>query len=121
MIIVDTTIWAALFGRGDATLSALLNQGQALLHPYVRGELALGNLPRRAIVLADLDALPKPPVADDREVATLIESAELYGSGIGYVDAHLIASTMLTPRGCLWTLDKRLHAVATRLKIVVSD
>lgn len=34
------------------------------------------------------------------------------GHGIGYVDAHLLAATMLRAGSHLWTRDKRLAAVA---------
>lgn len=117
MIIVDTMIWADLFGRGEPALVTLMARREALLHPFVRGELALGNLRHRADTLADLDDLPRSPVADHREVIGLIESAGLFGTGIGYVDAHLLAATMLFPGAILWTRDKRLLATATRLGI----
>ena len=92
-------------------------QHSALLHPLMRVELSLGNLRDREETLADLDDLPRPWVADHDEVMELIERAELFGTGIGYVDAHLLASTLLTTKGRLWTREKRLGAVAERLKI----
>ena len=45
---------------------------------------------------------------------TLAETRHLFGLGIGYVDAHLLAATLLTTDASLWTRDKRLAAVATR-------
>ncbi|MGI4878948.1 MAG: type II toxin-antitoxin system VapC family toxin [Janthinobacterium lividum] len=117
MIIVDTMIWADYINHGDPRLDALLAAGATMMHPYVRGELSLGNLPKRHSVLDDLDLLPPAPMADHREVANLIESARLFGTGVGYVDTHLIASTILVQDGRLWTNDKRLKAVAERLGI----
>ena len=110
-------IWADFLNRGDAQLGDLLKQGRTLLHAYVRGELSLGNLPRREAVLADLDVIPQPPLVDHDEVCDLIENNSLFGTGIGYVDAHLIASTILVFRAKLWTRDKRLKVVADRLGI----
>ena len=117
MIIADTMVWADFIARGDEQLVDLLARERTLMHPYVRGEISLGNLANRAAILADLDTLPPAPVADHGEVLGLIESAGLFGSGVGYVDAHLLASARLLPNGALWTRDKRLAAVAERLSV----
>lgn len=119
MILADTMIWADHIGHPNAQLFELLDAEKIVMHPYVIGELSLGNLPERSRFIAELSRLPRPPIAKHREVANLIESAKLHGTGIGYVDAHLVASTMLMANGRLWTLDKRLATVATRLGIAV--
>lgn len=92
MILVDTSIWADHLQHGDEQLTLLLLNGEVLMHRYVMGEVALGNLPKRAVILGRLAQLPEIPVASPDEVLVLIESSELAGSGIGYVDAHLLAS-----------------------------
>ncbi len=120
MIIADTSIWADFIGRGDDRLAGLLANDATLMHPYVRGEIALGNLARRAAILAHLDALPAAPLAEHGEVLGLIESARLFGIGVGFVDAHLLASTMLVPMGRLLTRDKRLAIVAERLGLIAN-
>lgn len=51
-------------------------------------------------------------VAREDELDTAIETHGWYGSGLGYVDAGLLASTMLTPGARLWTRDRRLRRVA---------
>ena len=117
MIIADTMVWADFISHGDDRLQNMLDRETTLMHPYVRGEISLGNIGRRAAILADLDRLPKAPVAEHHEVLSLIESARLFGSGVGYVDAHLLASTLLHDEGRLWTRDRRLHAAAERLGI----
>lgn len=117
MILIDTSIWVDHFGKADGSLAALLDDGLALAHPFVIGELALGNLPRRQEFLADMELLPKAVVATPAEFAPFIERHELYGSGLGYVDAHLLMSTYLTEEAVLWTRDKRLRAVAERLGV----
>jgi len=98
----------------------MLDAGQVLGHPFVIGELALGSLRQRDVILTALQDLPQAVVASEIEVLKFIKVQALYGLGIGYVDAHLLASTRLTLGGSLWTRDKRLHAVADRLGLASS-
>lgn len=114
MILVDTSIWIDHLRAGNPELSELLQEGRVLAHPWVTGELALGHLSHRNEILGLLHNLPQATVATDTEVLTLIESRHLAGLGIGYVDAHLLAATLLTPQARLWTRDKRLAATAVR-------
>ena len=86
-------------------------------HVFVRGELACGNLRRRAEVLALLAGLPQAVVAEHGEVMALIDRHRLMGRGIGYVDAHLLAGTLLTGGARLWTRDLRLAAIAGQLGV----
>jgi predicted nucleic acid-binding protein len=115
MILIDSSVWVDHLRSGDATLVRLLNDGLALAHPFVIGELALGHLKKRAMILADLQNLPQAVLAHDEEVLRFIDQHTLHGLGIGYVDAHLLTSVRLTSHGSLWTRDKRLHAIAKRL------
>jgi len=112
VILVDTSVWINHFRVSDSRLGALLQDDGVLAHPWVIGELALGQLSQRAEILGLLQNLPQASVATDAEVLNLIESRHLFGLGIGYVDAHLLAATMLTAGAGLWTRDKRLAAVA---------
>lgn len=113
MILVDTSIWIDHLRAADSELIGLLQDGHVLAHPWVTGELALGHLSRRSEILGLLRNLPQAIVATDAEVLTLIETQDLAGLGIGYVDAHLLAATLLTPEARLWTRDKRLAAAAS--------
>lgn len=115
MILVDTSVWIDHLRSGDATLAGLLDNSAVLAHPWVTGELALGSLSRHGEVIGLIQGLPQAMLATDSEVLSLIEQEALYGAGIGYVDAQLIAATRLTPDTALWTRDKRLSAVAARL------
>ncbi|MEA3045116.1 MAG: hypothetical protein QOH47_2954 [Sphingomonadales bacterium] len=118
MILADTAIWVDHLHRGgDPQMVAALDAGEILLHPHVIGEIALGNLHERAAILRDLAALPPAVVAGDAEVLALIERHRLFGTGIGYVDAHLLASALLTPEATLWTRDRRLREAAERLGV----
>lgn len=117
MILADTAIWVDHLNRTDAVLEALLDADCVLMHPYVLGEIVMGNLRRRTGTLADLRDLTQAPVAEPEELLAFVERHALFGAGIGYVDAHLLASTLLASEARLWTRDKRLHAAAERLGI----
>ena len=112
MLLVDTSVWIDHLRIGDDALVSALKHDVVVIHPHVIGELALGNLKDRFAVLALLRSLPQAVVATDDEVQTMIEELALYGRGVGYTDAHLLAATRLTAETQLWTRDKRLKAVA---------
>lgn len=115
MILVDSSVWIAHLRVSDERLAALLQQDEVLSHPFVIGELALGNLRKRGVVLRNLVELPQATMAEDREVLQLINERSLFGHGIGYVDAHLLAAVQLTLDAGLWTYDRRLQEVAAEL------
>jgi predicted nucleic acid-binding protein len=115
LILADTSVWVEHLRRGDARLTGLLEEGRVLAHPYVIGELALGNLQRRDAVLGELLSLPAATVAEPMELLEFARERRLHGRGIGYVDAALLAAVALTPGAQLWTLDRRLRAVAAEL------
>lgn len=115
MILVDTSVWIDHVRSADAALVGLLENSAVLTHPWVIGELALGNLGRREEVLGLLLGLPRTTLAEDDEILRLIKQQTLYGVGIGYVDAQLLAAGGLTPDTTLWTRDKQLSTVAARL------
>ena len=106
MILVDTSVWIAHFRKGGSRLGGLLNEALVMVHPFVMGELACGNLKNRARILSDLEALPSAVSATHEEVMRLIEDRKLWRLGIGWIDAHLLASALLS--NCqFWTLDGR--------------
>jgi predicted nucleic acid-binding protein len=117
VILVDTCIWVDHLRRQDDRLTTLLTSCQVLVHPHVIGELALGNLKHRDAVLSLLQNLPQATLASDNEVLQFIGAHRLDGLGIGYVDAHLLASALLTPGARFWTRDKRLADVAKKLGV----
>ncbi|MGR7996888.1 MULTISPECIES: type II toxin-antitoxin system VapC family toxin [unclassified Xanthobacter] len=117
MILVDTSIWIDHLRVGDALLVQRLEAAEVLCHPFVLGELALGSLRQRHMILNAIASLPQAVQAEDGEVLALIEAEKLFGEGIGYVDAHLLAATRLTAGGRLWTRDRRLNAIGTRLGV----
>ena len=115
MILVDTSVWVDHLRSTDERLVDLLGTGQVLVHPFVIGELALGNLRQRRFILDNLRVLPHAAVASTEEVLDFIEGQRLYELGIGYVDAHLLAATRLTSGVTLWTRARRLRLASDRL------
>ena len=111
MILVDTSVWVAHLRHGERRLEKILADGAVLLHPFVAGELACGNLSHREDILADLARLPGAPLATIDEVLALIETHRLFGRGLGWIDVNLLASALLAG-SALWTLDKVLRAAA---------
>ncbi|KAB0677081.1 type II toxin-antitoxin system VapC family toxin [Aureimonas leprariae] len=119
MIVVDTSVWIDFIragGRASIEPFAELSE-QLLLHDFVVGELALGNFRDRRSAFRKLAGVFPAPTASTRIVRELIETQRLHSTGIGYVDVHLLASTLLVEGGRLWTRDKRLGVVAGRLGI----
>ena len=115
MILVDTSIWVDHLRSRHEIMVDLLERDLVCTHPFIIGELALGNFRLRAAVLDALPSLPHAIVADDAEVLSTIGQFQLFGRGIGYVDAHLLASARLTPETFVWTRDRRFAALADQL------
>jgi predicted nucleic acid-binding protein len=115
-MLVDTSVWVRHLREGDARLAAALERAEVWTHPWVVGELACGRLSDRATVLELLRALPTTPVASFDEVLALIERRSLMGRGIGWADVQLLASALLAGLP-IWTLDRRLAAVAAELGV----
>lgn len=120
MILVDTSVWVDHLRASDETLAGLLDAAMVLAHPFVIGELALGNLRQRETVLDALSGLPAASVATDAEVLHFINRNTLFGRGVGYIDCHLLAAVRLTAGTELWTRDKRLHRVAVQLGLAIT-
>lgn len=116
-VLADTSIWVDHFRRVESQLASLLEHGDVVIHPFVIGELLLGGVPKASDILDDLNTIPKATIASNDEVMKFIVKRKLSGLGIGYVDAHLLASAMLTVEASIWTRDKRLLAAARSLKL----
>jgi predicted nucleic acid-binding protein len=121
VIVVDTSVWVDHLRAPDFGLIEVLKARQALVHPFVVGELACGNLSNRSEVLRLLRSLPQPSVASHDEVLAFITGRRLMGHGIGYIDVHLLASVVLDGTATLWTRDQRLVAVATDLGLAYKE
>ncbi len=113
MIVVDTSVWIDHLRRSNDELASLLDANEVLGHAFVVGELMLGRATAEARRL--LQALPQAKKASDQEVLGFIDSAALPGTGLGYVDAHLLAATIITSEARIWSLDRPLREAAARL------
>lgn len=118
-VLVDTSVWVDHFRRRNGGLVELLSRDLALTHPMVLVELSCGTPPApRVQTLNDIGVLRQTQQASLREVSDFIEREELYGLGCGLVDMVLLTSTLITTAAALWTLDKRLSALADRFGVL---
>lgn len=117
MILVDTSIWVDHFKQPVQVLEDLILAGQALGHPFVTGEVAVGSLREWDETVGALNALIQAKVAAHDEVLALIASARLAATGLGFVDVHLLASCRTSPGTLIWSRDKRLVEHAARLGV----
>ena len=115
MILVDTSVWVDHLRSPEPDMIEQLNANNVMVHPFVIGELACGMLPDRAEVLRRLTLLPQIEQAAQDDVLSTIESMGLMGSGIGFIDAHLLCSVVGSSGVSLWTRDQRLSRIATEL------
>lgn len=115
MLLVDTSVWIDHFRQHDARLSAALEAGEVLTHPFVIGELACGGLRNRGTVLHLMQQLPSAASAEHDEVMHLIDTHKLAGSGVGWIDAHLVASARISG-AALWTHDAALQRAWQRVE-----
>jgi predicted nucleic acid-binding protein len=116
VVLVDTSIWIQHLRQGDAALAKQLTKGHVICHPFVVGELACGHLDNRAEILSLLADLPCAEVASHEEALQFIDGHRLMGTGLGYIDVHLLASAVLSGVP-IWTLDKRLREAAVHLDL----
>ncbi len=122
MILVDTSVWIDHLRRDNKALGGFLSEAFVLLHPFVIGELACGNLKNRPGLLRYLNTLPLASSATHEEALQMMEDRQLWGRGIGWVDAHLLASALLS-RCLFWTMDERLRQAGefVGLKLYLGD
>jgi hypothetical protein len=113
---VDTSIFVAHFLKSNTILKKLLNSGNVVCHPFIIGELACGNIKNRAEILSLMQSLPMVEQANQDEILKFIENKKLMGKGLGLIDVHLLASAILSDV-LLWSFDKNLSKIATKLNI----
>lgn len=116
MVLVDTSVWVNHFRHGEAHLAKLLIDAEVACHSFIIGELACGNIANRTEILNLLRSLPLAPAVNLNEYLYFVEQNQLHGSGIGFVDIHLLAAAKLAGVP-LWTHDKKLHQVTAGLDL----
>lgn len=117
MILADTSVWADHLRISEPILAELLVRGEVVMHPFVLGEIALGYIRKRSHWMLALSELPAVHVADPEEVLQMIDQRDLIAKGVGYVDVHLLATTLTSPGVRLWSRDKRLRDMASEFGI----
>jgi predicted nucleic acid-binding protein len=113
-MLVDTSVWIDHLRQRDAVLMALLERGEVTMHPFVVGELACGSLKDRRQFLELLQALPTCEIVQHDEVLAFVGGQKLYGTGLGWVDVHLLAAARVCGEALL-THDAALQKAARRL------
>jgi predicted nucleic acid-binding protein len=119
MVLVDTSVWIRFLSNRApyaSQLEELLSRGEVCGHQFVLGELLIGDKGGRQQLLADYALMHQSPVVPHQEIVAFVRHRRLQGRGIGWIDAHLLASA-LVGRASLWTADSRLAAVAGELGI----
>jgi len=116
LILVDTSVWIRHFRSTNAALVTLLDENRVAMHDFVIGELACGQLKHREEIVSLIGALPRFETLPHQDVLYLVNSRKLYGTGIGWIDTHLLAST-LDVGARIWSFDKSLENVAQKLSI----
>jgi predicted nucleic acid-binding protein len=116
MVLVDTSVWIDFLRRGAGQLTALLESGEVLCHPFIIGELACGHLSPRKEVLDRLSLLPTAQVIRHPETLGFIETHRIFDLGLGFIDIHLLASASLHG-ATLWSRDKALRKSAEKMGI----
>ena len=91
-VLIDTSVWLRFLRGEEAGLVAQywITSGQALVHPFVVGELLLGGLSAENEAL--LRSLPWSAPPSLEELYDFIRRHHLAGTGIGWVDAALLAA-----------------------------
>ncbi|MES2445401.1 MAG: type II toxin-antitoxin system VapC family toxin [Pseudomonadota bacterium] len=120
MILADSAIWIDHLRAPNLIFAEALQRQRILCHPLVIGEVAMGSLKDRAAILRSLSKLDQADVARNEEVLRLVEERRLFSRGLGFIDAHLLASALLTPSCKLWTRDRRLEKAAAELGVAAT-
>jgi predicted nucleic acid-binding protein len=116
MVLVDTSVWVSHFRKGERRLEMLLEEAEVLIHPFIIGELACGNIKNRREILSLLHALPIITAVSQEEILYFIEQKALVGSGMSFIDVHLLAAAQL--KGVpIWTFDNTLDRTAAKLQL----
>jgi predicted nucleic acid-binding protein len=119
-VVVDSNVWVHHWRSRNPLLMAMVDDGEVWTHPLIIGELSMGTLRDRERTLWDLTRLGRPPLATDAETRQMVEARRLWGRGIGWNDAKILASVVIG--GCrLWTRDLRLNEAARELGVAWTD
>jgi len=121
-ILVDTSAWLWHVRFGDPVVDRLAQSATIVGHVDVAGELAMGQPPRSVSLRDEVLALPRLPSMEDEQLLRAVTEWELAGSGVGWIDAALLAACReFLPEVTLYTRDRRMRDAARRIGIPVLD
>ena len=120
-ILIDTAIWIEFLEKQAGAIDSLLPDATTRCHPFVIGELVVGDFGRRRSLISALHTVRHLNVVKDEDVVEFVRDKKLAGRGIGYIDCHLLASVYFEPQTYLWTSDKRLRSAAIELGVAFSS
>ena len=116
-LLIDTSVWIEFLEKQARAIDSLIPNGALRCHPFVIGELVVGDLGRRTTLISALKAVRQLHVVKDADVVEFVRDKKLAGRGIGYIDCHLLASVYFERQTYLWTSDKRLRSAAVELGV----
>src|SRR5262245_49706943 len=119
IVLVDTSVWIRFLSNRSpyaSELDGLLQRDEVSGHEFVYGELLIGDTGGRTRLLANYEQMHRAPAVAHRDVVEFVQARRLHGRGIGWIDAHLLASA-LVGRLKLWTTDRRLALVARQVGV----
>jgi predicted nucleic acid-binding protein len=118
-VLVDTSVWIRFLSNRApyaTELEQLLSRDEVSGHELVYGELLIGDRGGRQALLSDYGRMDRAPLVPHAEVVAFVHDRKLSGRGIGWIDAHVLASTLIA-RLTLWTADAALATIAAELGI----
>jgi predicted nucleic acid-binding protein len=118
-VLVDTSVWTRFLANRSpyaTELDDLLSRDEVMGHEFVYGELLIGDRGGRQELLANYERITQAPLVPPAEVVAFVRDRRLNGRGIGWIDAHLLASALVGRSG-LWTADSPLATIAAELGI----
>ena len=114
-VLVDSSVWVGHFKQRSEHLVQLLEHGLVICHPCVVAEIACGTPPERQAIINMLADLDSAPVATQNELLAMMNNRKLFGRGCGFVDMSLQASSLISEKLHIWTVDKRFELIASEL------
>lgn len=118
-ILVDTSVWIKFIANrleAAETLASLLANEEVAGHPFVYGELLVGDPGGRLPLLRDYPFMTEASILGHDEVVEFVRLRRLHGRGVGWIDVHLLASALVNKMP-LWTTDPRLRVLAEELSV----
>ena len=125
LVLVDSSMWVRSWRPGflevRASLHRLIEADRVAGHPFVFGELLVGDrgTRREALALYPETATVVLPVPHE-DVVVFVQQHRLSGRGLGWIDCHLLA-TVVQHRLWLWSADTPLMRAARLFDVAFDE